>query len=152
MVGDEHEVADAHPLADPPRRVGDQQGPGAQLEHEPGPEDHRLGAVALVEVDPSLHGDHLGALGRPQHQVAGVPRDARDRHPLDVPVGNGDPVLEAVGEGAEPRAEHHRHLRSMVAPLAHRPGGGVETLREWFRGFHGRKEMGDGQPLSSALR
>ena len=74
--------------------------------------------MPLVQVHATLHAHHGHAPTRPKQRLPACPCDRRRGHVRQVAVGDLDEVVEAIGEGAQPAAQHHPDDRLDADPLA----------------------------------
>ena len=136
LAGEVEVVADDHERPGTERRVEAARGIGQ--DHDARPEaleqQHRLddepGRVALVEVEAALEHDHRPCRRGSRAAAARRGREpSRRASPGKLGEGDGDRVLELVGEPAESRSEHDPELGHEVRPGAHGRGEGSRAGR-----------------------
>ena len=120
MVRDDHQGARPELGVHPARGVGEHHDPDAQLvEQEHGLHDEPR-MVALVDVEAALE-HHDGNTGEAtQQEPAGVPGGRGCRPARELVEGDGDGVIEIVGEAPEPGAQDDPDIRDEPRPRAHR--------------------------------
>ena len=118
VVLDPHQVARLVLGVDAARGVGEEEQPRPQERQHPRAEGHVGGAPPLVAVHAPLQRGHRERPLRrgevPHHQPPGVALHPRDGELGDAGVGDGHRALEAGGEAAQARAEHHPRARGGV--------------------------------------
>ena len=125
MVGDDHQRPRAVRGIDAARRVGQQDDAGPESPEQQHRLDDEPGVEALVEVEPALEGDDRDAGQSSEDEPAVVARGGRGGPARQLVDGDRRRVLDLVGEGAEPRAEHDPDHRDEVRASA---DGGLERV------------------------
>ena len=124
LVGHDAEVADAVALVDGAGSVGGDERTSPEPGHEPHGEGDLLGGVALVAVEPPLHGEHPFAAQHADHEAPHVPVGRGDAHAGHLAEGDEDGIGDALGQRTEPRSQNQPDFRpkSAQALLHHRLG------------------------------
>jgi len=128
MVVHQHDVTHREARIDATRRIrGEQVLYAAQLHHA---YRHRaLGQrVALVEVEPSLHRHHGGALEGADHQSSGMALHCGHREVGDLLVLEDLRVLDDISQRAESRATNDPDLGAHAGALGNEVGDLLDDL------------------------
>ena len=123
VVRDDHQLAGLVVDVDAAGGVGQHQAAHAQAAQHAGREGHLLERVALVVVHPAGHDRHRHAVGEAHHQLALVADRGRDGEVGDLAEGDVGGALQGLGEGPQPRAQHHADPRLQGALRADQPRG-----------------------------
>ena len=133
VVGDQHEIADTEAAVDAAAGVGDQQGRNAQQPRHPHRIGRLLGGIALIAMEPALHGQYLRAAKPAADKAAPVVGRGGDGKMRQLAVGHGDGVLQLVGEIPQPGAEDEQRLGPARADARLQRLGALEII---FIGEH----------------
>ena len=125
MVGDDHQVARAERGVDAARGVRYEQEADAQLLHDTDREGHLLHRVALIIVEPPLHGHDAAAFDLAENQPSAMPLDGRDGESGNILVVDGVTGRDPVGEASEAGAEHDTHLGGVIVRGLAQEGSGL---------------------------
>ncbi|MNI27373.1 hypothetical protein D3C73_811070 [compost metagenome] len=127
MIVEDDQGADPDPLrAQRSGRIGHQQQLAAQpLEgaHRGG---HHLHGLVFVVVAAPLHADHVHPVQLAEHQLAAVARHSADREAIQLLVGDGDLLLQRIGQHAEAGAQDHGGAGGKPRLAGENGGDGVE--------------------------
>ena len=126
MIGDEDEQPRPVRLVDPARGVRDDERAHAEPAEHADAEDRPVGVDPFVEVRPPAQDRHGDAVHVAEHEHARMADRRRDGPARDLGVRDLDPVLDLVGEPAEPAAQDHADPRLEVGLLADPLDGLVE--------------------------
>ena len=128
MVGDDHQVARTERRIDAARSVRHEQAADSQLFEHPHGEGHLLHGVALVVVEPALHGHDAAAVDPAENQAPLVPLDRRNGEIGNILVLDRVLHLDIVGEIAQTRTENDPHLGGKLPDLRTDECGGLKNL------------------------
>lgn len=123
LVGHDAEIADAAALVDGAGGIGSDEHVRAECRHQPHGEGDLLGGIALVAVEPPLHGEHPPVPERAGHEAPHMPVGRGDAMPGTSPKGTktGSAMRSARGPSPDPKLTDFRP-ESAQALLHHRLG------------------------------
>ena len=124
LVGHDAEIADAVALVDGAGGIGSDEHVRAECRHQPHGEGDLLGGIALIAMEPPLHGEHPPAAQHAGHEAPHMPVGRGDAHAGHLAEGNEDRIGDALGQRTKSRAQDEAHLRpeGAEALLHHRLG------------------------------
>ena len=104
--GHDAEIADAVALVDGAGGIGSDEHVRAECRHQPHGEGDLLGGIALVAVEPPLHGEHPPVPERAGHEAPHMPVGRGDAHAGHLAEGDEDGIGDALGQRTEPRSQN----------------------------------------------
>ena len=118
MVADNHQISDFEVGVHPPGGVRNQQIFHAQRLHHPHGESHLLHVVALIVMEPALHGQHVHAAQLAHDELAAVPFHGRYGEVRDAFIRNLRLVRQFGHQVAQSRSQDDADfgLRRHVLP------------------------------------
>lgn len=124
LVGHDAEIADAVALVDGAGGIGSDEHVRAECRHQPHGEGDLLGGIALIAMEPPLHGEHPPAAQHAGHEAPHMPVGRGDAMPGTSPKGTktGSAMRSARGPSPEPKMRPTSGRKVPEALLHHRLG------------------------------